>query len=134
MCKILVAVVKSNLNVLILCRDLLQPKYQSERNYSGPLLHRQKRDTNNLSSGMSIHSWIFFSLYTYRSCIYYIFAYIIGDDITVYSAWIYFSYWFVQWRILQKEQLSNARDDLRSLQLTSALRYIWSLCYDHWLT
>ncbi|XP_011047306.1 PREDICTED: serine/threonine-protein kinase BLUS1 isoform X1 [Populus euphratica] len=31
-------------------RDLLQPKYQSERNYSGPLLHRQKRDTNNLSS------------------------------------------------------------------------------------
>ncbi|PNT58347.1 hypothetical protein POPTR_001G349300v4 [Populus trichocarpa] len=31
-------------------RDLLQPKYQSERNYSGPMLHRQKRDTNNLSS------------------------------------------------------------------------------------
>nr|XP_034898706.1 serine/threonine-protein kinase BLUS1 isoform X3 [Populus alba] len=31
-------------------RDLLQPKYQSERNYSGTLLHRQKRDTNNLSS------------------------------------------------------------------------------------
>ncbi|XP_037492807.1 STE20-like serine/threonine-protein kinase isoform X2 [Jatropha curcas] len=31
-------------------RDFLQPKYQSERNYSGPLLYRQKRDTNNLSS------------------------------------------------------------------------------------
>ncbi|KAB5521102.1 hypothetical protein DKX38_025421 [Salix brachista] len=31
-------------------RDLLQPKYQPERNYSGPLLLRQKRDTNNLSS------------------------------------------------------------------------------------
>ncbi|OAY25739.1 serine/threonine-protein kinase BLUS1 isoform X2 [Manihot esculenta] len=31
-------------------RDLVQPKYQSERNHSGPLFYRQKRDTNNLSS------------------------------------------------------------------------------------
>ncbi|KAF2316366.1 hypothetical protein GH714_041707 [Hevea brasiliensis] len=31
-------------------RDFLQPKYQPERNYSGPLLYRQKRDANNLSS------------------------------------------------------------------------------------
>ncbi|KAI4348164.1 hypothetical protein L6164_008920 [Bauhinia variegata] len=31
-------------------RDYLQTKYYSERNHSGPLLHRQKRDTNNLSS------------------------------------------------------------------------------------
>ncbi|XP_038715738.1 serine/threonine-protein kinase BLUS1 isoform X2 [Tripterygium wilfordii] len=30
-------------------RDILQPKYQSERNYSGPLF-RQKRESNNLSS------------------------------------------------------------------------------------
>ncbi|KAJ6301986.1 hypothetical protein OIU77_016153 [Salix suchowensis] len=34
----------------LVMRDLLQPKYQPERNYSGPLLLRQKRDTNNLSS------------------------------------------------------------------------------------
>jgi hypothetical protein len=134
MCKILVAVVKSNLNVLILCRDLLQPKYQSERNYSGPMLQRQKRDTNNLSSGMSIHSWIFF-LFTHIGLAFIIYLRILLEMILlVYSAWIYFSYWFVQWRILQKEQLSNARDDLRSLQLISALRYIWLLCYDHWLT
>ncbi|KAH9790720.1 protein kinase domain-containing protein [Citrus sinensis] len=31
-------------------RDSLQPKNQSERNYSGPLLYRQRRDTNNLPS------------------------------------------------------------------------------------
>ncbi|XP_050221705.1 uncharacterized protein LOC126671921 isoform X2 [Mercurialis annua] len=31
-------------------RDLSQPKYQPERNYSGPLLYRQKRDNNNLPS------------------------------------------------------------------------------------
>ncbi|XP_057447450.1 serine/threonine-protein kinase BLUS1 [Lotus japonicus] len=29
-------------------RDYLQTKYSSERNHSGPLLYRQKRDTNNL--------------------------------------------------------------------------------------
>ncbi|XP_061363197.1 serine/threonine-protein kinase BLUS1 [Gastrolobium bilobum] len=29
-------------------RDFLQTKYSSERNHSGPLLYRQKRDTNNL--------------------------------------------------------------------------------------
>ncbi|XP_021649450.2 serine/threonine-protein kinase BLUS1 isoform X1 [Hevea brasiliensis] len=32
-------------------RDFVQPKHQSERNYSGPLLYRQRRETNNLSSG-----------------------------------------------------------------------------------
>ncbi|XP_031742161.1 serine/threonine-protein kinase BLUS1 isoform X4 [Cucumis sativus] len=31
-------------------RDYLQSKLPSERNYSGPLLYRQKRDTNNVSS------------------------------------------------------------------------------------
>lgn len=31
-------------------RDSLQPKNQFERNYSGPLLYRQRRDTNNLPS------------------------------------------------------------------------------------
>ncbi|OMO69636.1 hypothetical protein COLO4_28990 [Corchorus olitorius] len=31
-------------------RDFPQPKFQSERNYSGPLLYRQRRDTNNISS------------------------------------------------------------------------------------
>ncbi|XP_048229890.1 serine/threonine-protein kinase BLUS1 isoform X2 [Ricinus communis] len=31
-------------------RDFRQPKYQSDRNYSGPLLYRQKRDANNLCS------------------------------------------------------------------------------------
>ncbi|XP_021593479.1 serine/threonine-protein kinase BLUS1 isoform X3 [Manihot esculenta] len=31
-------------------RDFLQPKYQPDRNYSGPLLYRQKRDANNPSS------------------------------------------------------------------------------------
>ncbi|XVF14095.1 hypothetical protein REPUB_Repub09cG0027800 [Reevesia pubescens] len=31
-------------------RDLPQPKFQSERNYSGPLLYRQRRETNNTSS------------------------------------------------------------------------------------
>lgn len=30
-------------------RDHLQPKYQSERNYSGPLLYRQRKETNSLS-------------------------------------------------------------------------------------
>ncbi|KAF8037559.1 hypothetical protein BT93_B0440 [Corymbia citriodora subsp. variegata] len=30
-------------------RDHLQPKYQSERNYSGPLLYRQRKETNCLS-------------------------------------------------------------------------------------
>ncbi|XVE67918.1 hypothetical protein DITRI_Ditri09bG0026500 [Diplodiscus trichospermus] len=30
-------------------RDFLQPKFQSERNYSGSLLHRQRRETNNPS-------------------------------------------------------------------------------------
>ncbi|XP_048128098.1 serine/threonine-protein kinase BLUS1 isoform X2 [Rhodamnia argentea] len=30
-------------------RDRLQPKYQSERNYSGPLFYRQRKDTNSLS-------------------------------------------------------------------------------------
>ncbi|KAJ4729228.1 Protein kinase [Melia azedarach] len=34
-------------------RDSLQPKNQSERNYSGPLLYRQRRDTNNLSEDTS---------------------------------------------------------------------------------
>ncbi|XP_065876901.1 uncharacterized protein [Euphorbia lathyris] len=29
-------------------RDIIPPKYQSDRNYSGPLLYRQKKDTNNL--------------------------------------------------------------------------------------
>ncbi|XVF16400.1 hypothetical protein REPUB_Repub10bG0028000 [Reevesia pubescens] len=31
-------------------RDFPQPKFQSERNYSGPLLYRQRRETNNSSS------------------------------------------------------------------------------------
>eukprot|EP00261_Vitis_vinifera_P039436 XP_019080679.1 PREDICTED: serine/threonine-protein kinase BLUS1 isoform X2 [Vitis vinifera] len=31
-------------------RENIQSRYQPERNYSGPLLHRQKRDTNNISS------------------------------------------------------------------------------------
>ncbi|XVE83970.1 hypothetical protein DITRI_Ditri16bG0131500 [Diplodiscus trichospermus] len=31
-------------------RDFPQPKLQSERNYSGPLLYRQRRETNNPSS------------------------------------------------------------------------------------
>ncbi|CAN1322050.1 Serine/threonine-protein kinase fray2 [Linum perenne] len=31
-------------------RDFVKPRYQSERNYSGSLLYRQKRDTNNNSS------------------------------------------------------------------------------------
>ncbi|KAJ7970835.1 Protein kinase [Quillaja saponaria] len=31
-------------------RDYVQSKYHSERNHSGPLLYRQKRDTNNLPS------------------------------------------------------------------------------------
>ncbi|KAJ8750175.1 hypothetical protein K2173_014090 [Erythroxylum novogranatense] len=31
-------------------RDYLQQKSQSDRNYSGPLLYRQKRETNNISS------------------------------------------------------------------------------------
>lgn len=31
-------------------REYIQSRYQPERNYSGPLLHRQKRDTNNISS------------------------------------------------------------------------------------
>ncbi|KAJ4831512.1 hypothetical protein Tsubulata_004745 [Turnera subulata] len=31
-------------------RDFLQPKYQSDRNYSGTLLYRSKKDGNNLSS------------------------------------------------------------------------------------
>ncbi|WCJ20982.1 Protein kinase superfamily protein [Euphorbia peplus] len=30
-------------------RDIMQPKYQAERSYSGPLLYRQKKDTNNLA-------------------------------------------------------------------------------------
>ncbi|KAH9790723.1 protein kinase domain-containing protein [Citrus sinensis] len=38
-------------------RDSLQPKNQSERNYSGPLLYRQRRDTNNLPSGISAIKW-----------------------------------------------------------------------------
>ncbi|GLU02067.1 hypothetical protein SLE2022_193370 [Rubroshorea leprosula] len=32
-------------------RDVLLSKYQSERNYSGPLSFRQRRETNNISSG-----------------------------------------------------------------------------------
>ncbi|GLU11281.1 hypothetical protein SLE2022_280380 [Rubroshorea leprosula] len=32
-------------------RDVLPPKYQSERNYSGPTSFRQRRETNNLSPG-----------------------------------------------------------------------------------
>ena len=32
----------------------MQSKFPSERNFSGPLLYRQKRDTNNISSGMSL--------------------------------------------------------------------------------
>ncbi|XP_021298990.1 serine/threonine-protein kinase BLUS1 isoform X2 [Herrania umbratica] len=31
-------------------RDFPQPKFQSDRNYSGPLLYRQRRETNNISS------------------------------------------------------------------------------------
>ncbi|GMI68397.1 MITOGEN-ACTIVATED PROTEIN KINASE KINASE KINASE KINASE4, TARGET OF TEMPERATURE3 [Hibiscus trionum] len=31
-------------------RDFLQPKFQSERNHSGPLLYRQRRETNKTSS------------------------------------------------------------------------------------
>ncbi|XP_023534072.1 serine/threonine-protein kinase fray2-like isoform X1 [Cucurbita pepo subsp. pepo] len=31
-------------------RDYVQSKFPSERNFSGPLLYRQKRDTNNISS------------------------------------------------------------------------------------
>ncbi|CAI0456132.1 unnamed protein product [Linum tenue] len=31
-------------------RDVQKPRYQSDRNYSGTLLYRQKRDTNNMSS------------------------------------------------------------------------------------
>ncbi|GAB4846746.1 hypothetical protein Ancab_025754 [Ancistrocladus abbreviatus] len=31
-------------------RDILQARHQSDQNYSGPLLYRQKRDTNNLTS------------------------------------------------------------------------------------
>ncbi|KAB1209169.1 Serine/threonine-protein kinase fray2 [Morella rubra] len=31
-------------------RDCLQPKFQAERNYSGSLLYRQKKDANNISS------------------------------------------------------------------------------------
>ncbi|XP_057983935.1 serine/threonine-protein kinase BLUS1 isoform X2 [Malania oleifera] len=31
-------------------RESQQPRYQSDRNFSGPLLYRQKRDTNNLSA------------------------------------------------------------------------------------
>ncbi|KAG2710395.1 hypothetical protein I3843_04G024800 [Carya illinoinensis] len=32
-------------------RDYLQPKFQADRNYSGSLLYRQKKDANNISSG-----------------------------------------------------------------------------------
>ncbi|XP_041007541.1 serine/threonine-protein kinase BLUS1 isoform X2 [Juglans microcarpa x Juglans regia] len=31
-------------------RDYLQPKFQADRNYSGSLLYRQKKDANNISS------------------------------------------------------------------------------------
>lgn len=39
---------------MYLKRDYLQTKYSSERNHSGPLLYRQKRDTNNLPLGMRV--------------------------------------------------------------------------------
>lgn len=38
----------------MLWRDYLQSKLQAERNYSGTLLYRQKKDAGNISSGTSI--------------------------------------------------------------------------------
>ncbi|KAL6325373.1 hypothetical protein AAG906_023218 [Vitis piasezkii] len=40
----------SSLPRQIIPGENIQSRYQPERNYSGPLLHRQKRDTNNISS------------------------------------------------------------------------------------
>lgn len=58
-CFTTVAYLACSINVLsnvfvYLKRDYLQTKYSSERNHSGPLQYRQKRDTNNLPLGMCI--------------------------------------------------------------------------------
>lgn len=95
------------------CRDVFQPRYQSERNYSGPILYRQKRENNNLSSGMSMLVF----------CSYFSIPIVISTILLLYPVDHAFMNLLLQWRIYRKEQQYNVRDALRSLQLIAAQRY-----------
>lgn len=39
---------------VLLCREYLQPRFTNERNYSGPMQYRQKKDLSNSTSGKAL--------------------------------------------------------------------------------
>ena len=92
-------------------RDFPQPKFQSERNYSGPLSYRQRRETNNPSSGIS---WFYFLQCLLRSGA----TYLYFNELSLVSLPpVMFQ------RMHQREQLFSG-DALKWLQQISVPRYI----------